>query len=597
MKVACLQQSSRSQKSRSVAEGAPARAMRLSVLVLPLLLFASPVFAQTNPMVDRLPADAWAYVSWSGTASLKSVSNTNSVLRLWHDPSFSAFLEGSIGAVSHHGGPTQKSGGLTPEQTAEIFSALENPAVAGFLNSPGDSAEQNHFPVSFFFIYDATGKQEIVDKLRRQRDANATEPPQVSTASIAGVTVEKRISKSSTSYEAQAGHYYIFAGSQHAMEELLPRFGAGQAPAVSFTKSPDFPAACQGLAQSSILNALVLPAQFHMPSTPSNSGFDFHAFSSSLHLDGIRAGCFSVSFGKETTRTRGVVLGDTSQGSILNVAGNNRDSFATLSLASSNSSFQGSVIDYAALYNSLFTAVSAGLPSDRAPFMAAAVAFLSSTWGMPPDQFFALFTGETAVIHPDNASDPVQSFYAFTIHDPEKVLHVLQHAMPGEQTSTNQEGDVTYLTVTISAGALGTKSAAPSTIDFALTPDMLLASKEQEVLRHAVARIHAAAGSAQSDALTADPEFQKARALLPAKLDGLSYTNYAHYNWQKLFSEAEKNLNDQMQRAARNANRPVPPLAQIFQGIDPAVLSRYLHVSAGGAWKDSTGIYFDSYIQ
>ena len=594
MKFASLQQPSRSQKSRSVVAGAPARALGLSLLVLALLLFASPVFAQTNPLVDRLPADTWAYVSWGGTASLKSVSSTNSVLRLWHDPAFSAFLENSIANVSHSGGP--RKSGLTPEQSAEILSALENPAVIGSLNAPDDAAGQNHNPIHYFLIYDATGKQDLVDKLRRKRDADATQPAQVSSFAIGSITVEKRVSSANTVYEAQAGSYFIHTDSRRAMEELLPRFGAGPAPATSLAQSPDFPGACRGFSQSSILNVLVLPARFHMPAVAQNPGFDFHAFSSSLHLDGIRAGCFSVSFEKETTRTRGVVLGDTSQG-ILNVAGNNRDSFATLPLASANSTFQVSVVDYAALYNSLFTAVSAGMPSDKAPFLAAGVAFLSSTWGMPPDQFFALFTGEAAVIYPDTAADPLQSFYVFAIHDPEKVLHVLQHGVPGEKASTSQEGDVTYLTVSVSIGAAAAASAAPSAVYFALTPNLLLASKEQAVLRQAVARVHAAAGSAPTNALSADPDFQKARASLPAKLDGLSYGNYAHYNWQKLFSEAEKSFNAQMQGAARNANRPVTPLAQIFRGIDPTLFSRYLHVSIGGSWKDPTGIYFDSYIQ
>ncbi len=594
MTLASLQQPSRSRKSRSVVEGAPAGTLGLSLLVLALLLFASPVFAQTNPLVDRLPADTWAYVSWAGTASLKSVSSTNSILRLWHDPAFSAFLENSIATVSHSGGP-QKSG-LTPEQTAEILSALENPAVIGSLSAPDDEAGQNHNPIHYFLIYDATGKQDLVDKLRHQRDANTIARPQVSSFAIGSVTVEKRVSGANTVYEAQAGPYFVHTDSQQAMEELLPRFGAGRAPATSLAQSPDFPGACRGFSQSSILNVLVLPARFHMPAVAQNPGFDFHAFSSSLHLDGIRAGCFSISFEKETTRTRGVVLGDTSQG-ILNIAGNSRDSFATLPLASANSTFQVSVVDYAALYNSLFTAVSAGMPSDKAPFLAAGVAFLSSTWGMPPDQFFALFTGEAAVIYPDTAADPTQSFYAFAIHDPEKVLHVLQHGVPGEKASTSQEGDVTYLTVTVSIGAAAATSAAPPAVYFALTPNLLLASKEQEAVRQAVARVHAVAGAAPTNALSVDPDFQKARASLPAKLDGLSYGNYAHYNWQKLFSEAEKSFNAQMQGAARNANRPVPPLAQIFRGIDPTLFSRYLHVSIGGSWKDPTGIYFDSYIQ
>lgn len=597
MKLPSLQQPSCRQKPRAVLERALSLAVEFSLLVIAVALLTSPALAQSSPLVDRLPADTWAYVSWGGTTSLKSVSSTNSILRLWQDPSFSAFLENSIATVSHAGGPTQKSGGLTPEQTAEILSALENPAVMGFLNAPGEEPGQNHHAIGYFLVYDATGKQEIIDKLRHKRDENRTQPVERSSLTIGNIAVEKLVSGANTTYEAQAGRYLIYTDSRQAIEELLPRFGTDRAPAISFTQSPAFPAECRDLSRPSILNVLVLPTQFHMPSAPSSSGFDFRAFSSSLHLDRIRAGCFSVSFEKEATHTRGMVLGDTSQGSILNALGNNRDSFQTLSLASANSSFEGSVIDYAALYNSLFTAVSAGLPSDKAPFMAAGIAFLSSTWGMPPDQFFALFTGEVAVIHPDNAVDPTRSFYAFAIHDPGKILHVLQHAIPGEQASVNQEGDTTYLTVTLSGRGVRRDSAPPSMIYFALTPDMLLASKDQELVHNAVARLGRDPGTTGPNQLISDPDFRKARARLPAKLDSLSYVNYARYNWQQLFSDAEKSLKESMEEAARNSKKPIPPIAQMLQGIDPAVLSRYLHVSIGGAWKDSTGIYFDSYIQ
>lgn len=590
-----LQLSKSAQKPILARVGAARRAL----LAFGVLVFAAPAFAQTNTLADRLPADTWAYISWGGTASLKPVSATNPVLRLWNDPSFSTFMQRAIFNISHQKGPTEKFGGVTPEQTAEIFSALENPAVIGFVDNPENSRAAGEGSLSYFLVYDGTGKQELIEKLRRERDAKAKQPAQVSTISIAGASVEKRVSGKSTSYECRAGNYYIYAGSRHAMEELLARFGGGPAPS-AFTQSANFPAGCRDLVRPSILNVIVLPTQFHMPQQSSKPGFDFQAFSTSLHTDRILAACMSVSFEKESMRTRGMVLGDTSQGSILNVFGNGLDSFATLSLASARSSFQVSNIDFVALYNSLFNAVSAGLPSDKAPFLAAGVAFLTSTWGMPPDQFFASFTGEVAAIHPDNSVDPSQGLYAFTIHDPDKILRVLQHGMlPGEQVHTNQEGDVTYINVTLPTHSVGGSVAAPApaTTYFALTPNMLLASKQQGLLRDGVARVHAGDGAGPAAGLTSDPDFQKARASLPAKLVSLSYANYAYFNWQKLFSDLEKNLNEQRQTAAQNTQKPAPPRIDLLQGFDPAVLSRYLHVSVGGTWKDSNGIYFDSHIQ
>ena len=586
------------QEPRSVFERVLARGAGLSLLVTSLLIFGSAVLAQGNAMTERLPADTWAYVSWGGTASLKSVSGTNSLLRLWNDPSFREFMENSIGTVSHNGGPAQKFGGLTPQQMARIFSALENPAIIGFVNSRENSDGMDKSQDGFFLIYDATGKKELIETLRRERDTKTTAKPQVSSITIAGQTVQERVFATTTSYEAQTDRYYISTESRHAMEELLARFGAEQASGASFTQAADFPAECRDVSTNGILNLAVLLSRLHIPAQASNPGFDVHAFASSLHLNQIRAACGSVSFDRQTMRTRGMVLGDTTQGSILNIFGNGRDSFMTMALTQRHSSFQVSVIDFAALYNSLFDAVSAALPSDKAPIIAAGVAFLSSSWGMPPDQVFSLFTGEVAQIHLNDVVDPSQSLYALTIHDPARLLHVLQHAWPGEQASTTQEGDVTYVTMSTKLPMQSANnSATPSVTYLAVTPDMLLGSKEQAVLRDAVARIHEAGGATPPDGLTSDPDFQKARAVLPAKLISLAYANYAKYNWQKLIESVNKQINDQMRQTAQMNKKPAPARVEIFQGFDPTILSRYLHLYIGGAWKDSNGIYFDSYIQ
>jgi hypothetical protein len=562
---------------------------RLSLLTLTLLLLAGSAFAQSNSLADRLPADTWAYLSWGGTNSLQAVSSTNSLVRLWADPSFRAWLENTIGTVSHPGGPTQPLFGMNPGQTAEFFSILENSAVVGFTNKQ----EANG---GYFLIYDATGKQDLLDTLRRERDAKSP-PLSRSSLPVGDVTVEKRQFEKSVTYEAQAGPYLINTNSLAEMEELLPRFESRRAPTAPFTAGADFPAECRELSRPGILNVLVLPTKMHPPAAAEKSGFDFQAFSSYLHLDRIRAGCMSVSVEKQITRTRGLVLGDMSQGSILNIMGDNRGAFATMALASSNSAFHVSVIDFPALYNALFGALSAGLASKGAPMLAAGVAFLTSSWGMPPDQFFALFTGETANVHPDTTVDPSASVFALTIREPQQMLHVLQHALPGEHATIQQAGDVTYLTISFPQTAAASSPMAPSAVYLALTPNMLLGSKDEGVLHHAVARAHSAAGQAPSNTLTADPDFRKARASLPAKLASLSYDNYSRFNWQKFFSDAEKSINDQAQARARLDNKPAPPPIHIFQGFNAAAFSNYLHVSISGAWKDSNGIYFDSYIQ
>lgn len=561
----------------------------VAALLLNALLLFLPVTAraQANSIIQRLPANVWAYASWAGTSSLKSLSDTNPVLRLWHDPSFSAFLTNSIATVSHANGPTKPA--LTPDERAQLLSALENPAAVGFINDSADSGLDGHPAVRFFLVYDATGKRDIVAALRRERDANRKEPVQRSTITIAGVPVQKSVSASGSYFEAQDGPYVIFTDSEQTMRDLLPRFSAARPSGPSVSESANLPSECRENSALSLLKFAVLPA--NLPDASPATGFDFHAFSNSLHLNKIRAACGSVDFDKQTARVHGGIWGDTSPGSILNVAGDSRRSFATLPLASANSSFRVSVIDFAALYQSLFSAISAALPPDKAAVVAGITAFLSSSWGMPPDQFLALFTGEVATIDANTSVDPSASFYAFTIRDSAKVLHVLANAFPGEQAKSHLEGDVTYLTVTSNFAA----GASPSLLYFAVTPQMLFFSKQDTLVRTAVAA--QANNPAKAGSLQTDPAFQKARALLPLMLNSLSYTNYENFNWSKLILDLEKNLNDQAQEAARRANKPAPAPIYLFQGVNPSSLPRYLHFSVSGGWKDSAGLHFDSYTQ
>jgi len=51
-----------------------------------------------------------------------------------------------------------------------------------------------------------------------------------------------------------------------------------------------------------------------------------------------------------------------------------------------------------------------------------------------------------------------------------------------------------------------------------------------------------------------------------------------------------------MAEAAKGSTTP-PPSFDWLQAVKPEVLTRHVHNGISGWWKDSHGIYFDSYIQ
>ena len=572
---------------------------RVLLLLCCLAFFAGPSFAQQDSLVGRLPADTWLYLHWRGTASLTRFRATNSVLRLWNDPSFVGTRQNLINRVTQQAKQKNpKSNDLAREQSDEIFSLLENEAAFGFISRAGVAAGTSK-SASSFLIYDATGKQDILDKFNAQRAKNSALTFTRTPLPVGSFTAYKIVNGKSTSYEAQAGRYFVRTDTLHAMEEILPRITAAHPPAARFEEAAGVPSACRSTAAGSLFNFLALPAKFNLVAIPSSPTFNFPAFIKALHLDQVHTVCGNVTFESRVTRMHGAVLGDTSPGSILNIIGDGRSSFATLALAPSGASYECSVLDLLALYKTLLAGFTAALPPDKQGFIAGIDSLVSTFWGMPPADALGLFTGEFATIRVDPAADPTRAIYAFTIQHPHKVATLLQHLIPGAPATEKQDGDTTYVTIKFPrhAQAAQTPPAEPSAFFFAVTPSMVIAAKHQDLVRHAVARLRVPPGSAQSNSLANDPGFKNARAAMPSKLTSFVYADLTVFNWTSLLNNFQKQINDQTQAAARKAGKPAPPPIDLLQGFDPKTISKYLHTSSSSAWKNSIGISFESAIQ
>ncbi|HKV27698.1 MAG TPA: hypothetical protein VJN90_05440 [Candidatus Acidoferrales bacterium] len=587
--------------SRGISRPILARCLALLCF---MAIFAASATAQQNSLADRLPANTWLYLHWQGTASLSRTSDTNPVLRLWRDPSFTVARQELVERMTQEAKQKNpKSNGFTQEDANSILSLLENQFVFGLINRRGNQNGSGPNSMansaSSFLIYDASGKQDIIERFNADRAKNSISPFTRTPLPIGSFTGYKIVNGKNTSYEVQAGQYFVRTDTLDVMEELLPRLSSSHRPTASFEETAAVPPACRNAGQSALLNFLALPARLNLSEMPANPSFNFAAFAKTLHLDQIHAVCSSVTFSAQNVRMRGAVLGDASQGSVLNILGDGRENFATLGLAPSGAAYQCSILDFAALYKTLMAGVAAALPPDKAGFAAGIDSLASTLWGMPPAEALELFTGEFATINFHTEEDPTRAIYALTIQRPGRVLALLQHLIPGASTTQKQEGDTTYVTVTFpqSPKAAQAPSAAPSEIVFAVTPSMLIAARHQDVLREAVARLRTPAGSAQADSLSNDPGFKKARATMHSKLSGLSYSDLSRYDWAAIIRTMEKGMNERAQADARRDGKPAPAPVHLLPGFDPGIISKYLHSSSGNAWKDSTGIYFDSVTQ
>ena len=570
---------------------------RAAILLLVLFVSASaPLAAQTASLPDRLPANTVFFAHWRGMGAVTAGEKTNHVVQLFEDPQFvpgrDAILKSLRDSIAKNGSATSE-----PEQ-AEVLSLFENPAILGVVLNPDfnkktASDEGAASPATgFFIVYDARGKTAIVERLQAANRAGGKEVPKVMSYDFHGTKVEARTTGTDVSYTALTSRYYLLADQKAVIEELLSRY-TSESPADSITQLAEYKsilpylspgAAIELFARIPNLEKTLGPAQLEKPGT---------RFVENLHVDRIRAFGGSVSFSGEATRFHGAILGDGSAGALFDFAGTSNTSFVTQPVVSPGPIFGISRFNFAAIYQTLRAAAQPLLTPQQAAAVEMYEKMAQGFLGMPLTDALQLFTGEVASQTFFAEDGSALKSYALSIQKPQDVLRVLRAAggsfIVGEDTS----GETTYLDLVYPYTDPKTGLKRRDFYYVAVTPSMVFAAPRKAVVREAILRLNAKPDSAVASGVLASPEFSHARSLLPEKLSGLSAVDLAQIPWDKL----EVRLSQELADAAKNPPNSNPPSSAWLLTIKPEVLTRHVHMGVSGWWKDSSGIYFDSYVQ
>jgi hypothetical protein len=122
---------------------------------------------------------------------------------------------------------------------------------------------------------------------------------------------------------------------------------------------------------------------------------------------------------------------------------------------------------------------------------------------------------------------------------------------------------------------------------------MILAAPRKAMLRQAVTQLGPRTGAGHASGIFANTEYGQMRSRLPEKLSGLSGADITQIPWDKLLA----NLEDQADQAAKRSKDSHSPDLTWLKLLKSEVISRHLHMALSGWWKDSSGVYFDSYLQ
>lgn len=571
------------------------RRISVAAALLAFLLPGALLRAQSTPIPERLSSDTIAFMHWRGKAFATQAEKKNDLLQFVEDSDFTSLrqklADDFLKAMEKQGGAAN-----VPTLT-EFISLLDNPMTGGLMVNPAppkrDPSGTPAPPVGFFFIYDAAGKTALIDLLRASPQLNEKSGTTVMKYDFEGISVEARTSGTSVSYTARVASYYIFADQKQVIERLIPRFRGSAQLASSVTQLPEYKLIRPYIGEDSAVEFFG-----RMPDLdkliPADQKFRAAAGAlHSIHLEKIHVVGGGVSFAGEATRFHGAILGDTSPVGVLDLTGASTAAFATQPVVSAGPYFSISKFSWPAAYE-LFRAGVAG--SDNQQLAANLVSYdkmAEGFLGMSISEALGLFTGEVAseTTYADDAT-PLR-IYAVSIQKPKDVLRILRAVAGAMIVAEDTAGDTTFLDLSFPSTDPGTGQKKRTLYYVAVTPQMIYAAPRKAMVRAAMERLSASSGAAPIHEFSANPKLNQMRTLLPEKLSGLSAADMTDFPWARVLAAYAQAAPGVTKDPTDTSSTPT----DYWKLVKPEVFSRHLHTAIYGWWKDSNGVYFDSYVQ
>lgn len=551
----------------------------------------------------KLPPNAIFYLLWRG-APPASARSANNLLSLWDDPDFapvrSAMAESLLNNSAKKSAPEKAKPQLSPEQIAQISSLLENPFLFGYLGEPLRSARSNPSPAKdvhkwngLFFVYDRSGKEELLDKTILRLRSSEKELPRLSVVSLAGLSVLKLERKDSTAYWAEDGKYALSASEPAVFEDLAAMLKGDARPAV-LAQAAAYQEA-QPIVGSGLMEFFLrVPDIKDLVPPTDNSAEQAEMVLNALKLDSIHSFCGHLTLEGARTRISGAILGDTSPGTLFDVWEQDQATPASLAYVPADAvHYQESQFSLLALYQAVKRGFLASAKPGREGMPDLVESMAQTRLGMPLPEALGLLSGEFASVQRDPSLDPKGQTYFIGIRDKQGALKLLRTLLGDRISSERNEGDTTYLKFSLSGSQGDAGVMQWNFFYFAVTPNLILASKHRETLQQQIA-----ARSANDSGLPAS--LQSVRARFPERVNGISFFDFQKLDWQALkqkwIAQSAKSASALQGGGSAGAREAGAPPAWLLQ-INPQVLPRHLHTTASASWKDSKGVHFDGWIE
>jgi hypothetical protein len=576
----------------------PAQLFRRCCLIsLTLLLGCVSVFAQSPIDPGKLPAHTLFYALWRGTPSAQ-IQQNNSLFALWNDPQFAVARASFVNSVSNQAKDEKTKPAVSREQLDQYVTLLDNPFLIGYLRRPESAAPAKSTQKKsatpdwngLFFIYDRSGKEELLSKAVLQMRTADQDIPKISELTVAGVSALKLERKSGITYWAEFSKYAVSANELSVFEQIL-NVANGNSSASTLAQLSAYQEAKPMLNGGLLEFFAAIPKADQIAANASGPlAAQLGLVLSALKLESIHSVAGRVSLEGAKTRLTGAILGDTSPGSFFDIWPEGQSHPVSLGyLQPDTISYGESEFNLPGIYNMLKRAFAPSSVASQSPTPLEEMA--EARLGMPLPDALGLLTGEIAWIESSPTLDDSQKLFLVGIRNKPEALKLTRTIMSDQISSERTEGDTTYLKISLHGGQSAAGVTQWNFYHLAMTPNLLFGSSKREMLQKVVAQTPAAPDPGQFQDLLA------ARAQFPEKLNGFSYMDLQKLDWAGMRAKFVAEANKAAQTSKnKSSSQPNKNLLDWLAQVDPAVLHQYLHSMIGASWKDSSGVHFEEWL-
>ena len=576
----------------------------LPIAALLCISGSNPAHAQAPLEPAQMSSRTAFYLAWRGVSGPEA-RKANSLAALWDDADFapvrSAIASNLIGSPAEKS-PKEK---LTAEEIQEYAALLENSFTLGYLSEParrtvsngGGAPDSKPAWNGMFFVYDRSGKEELLSRAVLRLRAVGKEAPLLSQVTIGGVQVLKVQGKSSVTYWAEHGKYAVSAGERSVMEEILGRVDGKVSGTASLAQSAAYREAQANLGSGLLEFFLRIPDLENLATDSKAGNFQVRPLLDAARLDAVHSLSGHITFEGAKTHVQAAILGDAAPGTPFDIWATGQSSPASLSFVPVDAvSYTSGQLNFPGIYDTVKRVARAAFPQVQQGNADLLDTLAQTRLGMPVADALGLLTGEFASMQTSASMDSTKQVYFFGIRKKPEALKLMRTVFSDQITSERNEGDVAFLKISL-GGKQGIAGVAQwNFFNLAVTQDMILGANRIETLREVLSnRAHASTVAG----LATVPQFQAGRAKFPENLNGLSYFDFQKVDWQALkdrwIEEAKKSPVAKTVNASKDAVPSTAPdwLAQ----IDPQLFARHLHYSSSVSWKDSKGIHWDQWVE